>query len=120
MLHLVTALILAATPSVCCERPSTPFALNATTTETSHKVGHVITPAVLTASVYGTAMYLGANRKQARWIAVGLSLAFIVGKELHDYRSEARAFSPQDVVLGAAGTAAGLWFAESIKWSRQE
>lgn len=117
MLPLLTAFALAASagPPVCCERAAA-FVATKTNIESAHHIGHVISPMILTASFYGTALYLGASRKEARWIAVGLSLAVVVGKELYDYQTAARGFSKQDVALGTASTAVGLWLAESIKW----
>lgn len=116
MIPVLLAIVIAASPdsTPCCVRANT-FATSASA-GTGHRVGHVISPMILTASFFGTALYFGANRKQARWIAVGLSLGAVLAKEVYDYRSEARAFGAQDVAIGAAATAAGLWLGESIPW----
>jgi hypothetical protein len=125
MVNLLVALVLvtaAPPPPVappCCLRPQAIMA-EETDTETSHRIGHVVSPAVMTTAFYGGAIYLGANKKQARIAAVALSLAAIIGKELYDYNSEARSFSTLDVALGLGGTAVGLWAAEAITWPEEK
>lgn len=125
MVNLIVALALAtsappipANPS-CCLRPQAMVA-EETTTETSHRIGHVVSPAVMTAAFYGGALYLGADKKRARIVAVALSLATIIGKELYDYNSEAKAFSTLDIAFGVGGTAIGLWAAEAITWPEEK
>lgn len=114
MIVLVTALILATSDSTspCCRQT----ARLQSDSDPSHAVGHVISPMVATATFYGAAMYLGAERKHARIISVGLSAVMIVAKELYDQHSAAHNFSTSDVAFGVAGTAAGLLIAEKIEW----
>lgn len=125
MVILIAALVLVtAAPPVsaeppCCLRPQAMVA-EGTANETSQRIGHVISPAVMTTAFYGGAMYLGADKKQARIVAVVLSFAAIIGKELYDYSTEARAFSTLDVALGVGGTAVGLWVAEAIEWPEEK
>lgn len=123
MLILFAALVVGtATPAasvsanpVCCVRPQ-PIVVETSAIETRNRIGHVITPAVMTTAFYGGALYFGATRKQARIVAVALSLAAILGKELYDYSTEARAFSTLDIALGIGSTAIGLAAAEAIPW----
>lgn len=125
MINLIAVLVLVtAAPPVpaappCCLRPQAIVA-QAAANETSQRMGHLISPAVMTTAFYGGAMYLGANEKQARLVAVALSLAAIIGKELYDYNTEARAFSTLDVALGVGGTAVGLWVAAAIEWPEEK
>lgn len=119
MIILIAAIALAATPPAeppCCLRPQAIVMEESDSKETRHAIGHVIGPAVLTMGVYGGAMYLGADRKQARILSVAASLAAIIGKELYDHSTEAKAFSKLDVALGLGGTAVGIWAAEAIEW----
>ena len=125
MVNLLAALVLvtAASPvpaaPPCCLRPQAIVAEEAGN-EASHRVGHVVSPAVMTTAFYGGATYFGADRKQARLVAVALSLAAIIGKELYDYSTEARAFSTLDIALGVGGTAVGLWVAQAIEWPEEK
>ena len=102
----------------CCLRPQSIIA-DTPPPETAHRIGHVVTPAVVTTTFYGTALYFGASRNQARIVAIAASLVAIVGKELYDHSTEARAFSKLDIALGLAGTAAGLAAAEAIEWPEE-
>lgn len=83
--------------------------------EAKDLVGHFVSPMVLTTSFYGTAMYFGAERKRARWIAAGLSIVLIVGKEVYDEKVAGR-FGLEETAIGVAGTAGGLYVAEKITW----
>lgn len=122
MLSIVTAMVLAtaAGPPSCCLRSTTFVMQESTRTTTSHRIGHVVSPAILTTSFYGAALYFGADKKQARLIAVGLSVAAIFMKEVYDRNSAARSFSSADVGLGILGTAAGLYLAEVITWPEEK
>ena len=101
----MTALILAA--ALCCAPQRQAF--------DASDVGHFIAPAILTPTFYSTALLLGAERKQARWIAAGLSVALVIAKEVYDERVAGR-FGVEEAAIGVAGTAAGLWIAERIEW----
>ena len=119
MNELWLAFLISTTPAPCCfEEPR--FALQAIqaddTKEVRDNVGHFVVPALATTSVYGAAVYLGASRKQARWIAVGTSVLLIVGKELYD-DSVAGRFGVEETLIGLGGTAAGLIVAEQVLWA---
>jgi hypothetical protein len=117
MNELWLAFLLATSPTAppCCHPPT--FTLQADdATEVRDNIGHFVAPAILTSSFYGTALYLGAPRRHARWISVGTSLLLIVAKEAHD-QSVAGRFGLEEVAIGLGGTAAGLWFAERVDWS---
>lgn len=118
MLALLTALTVATAPPPCCERPAAfdVVAAAAVPNETAHRIGHFISPAIGTASAYGFALHFGAGRSQARWIAVGLSVAAIIAKELYDERVESGAYSAGDIAVGLAGTASGIVLAEFVLW----
>jgi hypothetical protein len=117
---MVTASATATTTATppCCLRPTTFAAVSST--ETSHRIGHVIAPAILTSSFYGFATYAGAKPRDARLIAIGLSAVAILVKEVYDYNTEARRFSGSDIALGAAGTAIGMVIAEKITWPEEK
>ena len=116
MLSIMTALLIATAPppAPCCRQASR-FA-DDTNVETSHRVGHFVSTTVLTTTFYGAARYAGADRAHARIIAVALSMTAVLAKELYDYHTAAHAFSAQDVLVGAAGTATGLVIAATIHW----
>lgn len=122
MLSIVTALVLAtsAGPPPCCLRSTTFVLQESSRTSTSHRIGHVVSPAILTTSFYGAALYFGADKKQARLIATGLSVAAILLKEVYDHNSAARSFSSGDIGLGILGTAGGLYLAEAITWPEEK
>ena len=115
MNELWLAALLSTAPAPCCyEAPR--FAVQADAgKETRDNIAHFVAPAVVTASVYGGAVYLGASRKQARWIAAGTSVLLIVGKELYD-DSVAGRFGLEETLIGLGGTAAGLVVAEQLLW----
>src|SRR5688500_10976343 len=82
---LLIALLSAAPPTApCCTRPAAVLMEVDNSKEAKDQVGHFISPMVLTTSFYGTAMYLGAERKQARWIAAAVSIGLVVAKEVYD------------------------------------
>jgi hypothetical protein len=113
MNELWLAVLLSTSSATCCY-DSPRFAVQASSAEeTRDNIGHFVAPALVTASVYGTAVYLGASRKQARWIAVGTSVLLIVGKEVYD-ESVAGRFGVEETLIGLGGTAAGLVLAETL------
>jgi hypothetical protein len=110
--------LLSTAPAPCCyEVPR--FAVQAAqpddAKEARDNIGHFVSPAIAAASVYGAAVYLGASRKQARWIAVSASVLLIVGKELYDDSAVGR-FGVEETLIGLGGTAAGLIVAEQLDW----
>ena len=109
--------LLAATPPVetCCARPAAVFTASDASKEAKDQIGHFISPLVATTSVYGTAKYFGADRKQARWIAAGVGLALVIVKEVYD-QSVAGRFGLEETAIGFAGTAAGVYLGEKIRW----
>jgi hypothetical protein len=107
-----------AAPLPCCERPQTIAAR--ISSESSHRIGHVVSPAIMTTAVYGGALYFGADARQARIVSAAVSLAAIIAKELYDHSTEARAFSTLDVALGMGGTAIGVLAAEVIEWPEEK
>lgn len=121
MLAFLTAFTLAtaADPPPCCLRPTTFSPPAVTARETGNRIGHVISPAIMTTSFYGAALYFGARKPQARIIAAGLSCATIVLKEIYDYNTAARNFSRLDIGLGLIGIAGGLAVAEIITWPEE-
>ncbi|HEY0304106.1 MAG TPA: hypothetical protein VGC44_03995 [Longimicrobiales bacterium] len=113
MNELWLAVLLSTSPAPCCY-DSPRFAVQVSSAEeTRDNIGHFVAPTLVTASVYGTAVYLGASRKQARWIAVGTSVLLIVGKEVYD-ESVAGRFGLEETLIGLGGTAAGLVLAETL------
>lgn len=120
MNELMLGLFLAGAPaaaSPCCPAAAPRFAVAVDNAkEARDNIGHFVSPAVLAASFYGTAVYLGASRKQARWIAAGSTLLLIVVKEWRD-ESVAGRFGVEEVAIGIGGTAAGLWLAEQLDWA---
>ena len=117
---LLLAWLASAPPaSACCAAPAQVFTAPDQTSEMIDRVGHVISPMVLTTSFYGAALYLGADNKTARWVAVGLSVATIVAKELYDQRLAGR-FGYEEAAIGLGGTALGLLIAERIEWPEEK
>lgn len=113
------AALLSAAPAPCCYEPPR-FAVQVQADdakEARDNIGHFVSPAIVTASVYGTAVYFGASRKQARWISVGTSVLLIVAKELYD-DSVAGRFGVEETLIGLGGTAAGLMVAEKLEWAQ--
>jgi hypothetical protein len=118
MNELWLAFLLNAAPAPCCHEPPR-FAVQAIraddTKEVRDNIAHFVVPALTTTSVYGAAVYLGASREQARWIAVGTSVLLIVGKELYD-ESVAGRFGLEETFIGLGGAATGLLVAEQLSW----
>jgi hypothetical protein len=120
MNELWLAVLLSSAPAPCCyEAPR--FAVQAAdnSKEVRDNVVHFVAPALATVSVYGTAVYFGASRKQARWISVSTSVVLIVGKELYD-KSKAGRFGAEETLIGLGGTAAGLIVAEKLDWAEEK
>ena len=113
---LLLALLSATSPAdTCCARPTTAFAAEDQSKEAKDQIGHFISPAVMTTSFYGTAMYFGAERKQARWIAAALGVVAVIAKEVYDERVAGR-FGLEEAGIGIAGTAVGVYLGEKITW----
>ena len=114
---LLIALLGATSPvEPCCARPAPAFAVaDDASKELKDQIGHFISPMVATTSVYGTARYFGAERNQARWIAGGIGIVLVVAKEVYD-ESVAGRFGLEETAIGFAGTAAGVYLGEKIKW----
>jgi hypothetical protein len=106
-------------PAPCCQPTAALIARADDAKEARDNIGHLVSPAVLTASFYGTALYFGASKKQARWISVGTALGLVVAKELYD-KSVAGRFGLEETAIGFAGTGAGLWLAERIEWPEEK
>ena len=103
----------------CCQPATAVLSRADDGKEARDNIGHFVSPAILTTSFYGSALYLGANKKQARWIAVSASLGLVVAKELYD-QSVAGRFGLEEVGIGVAGTGVGLWMAERIEWPEEK
>ena len=106
-------------PACCFEAPRFSVQAADDSKEARDNVVHFVAPALATVSVYGTAVYFGASRKQARWIAAGTSVLLIVGKELYD-KSQAGRFGAEETLIGLGGTAAGLVVAEKLDWVEEK
>ena len=81
----------------------------------THDVGHFVTMAVATPSVYAWARTAGASRSSARLITVGTILAAVVLKEVYDYH-EVKNFSGRDIAVGLTGAGLGYFAAERLLW----
>ena len=106
-------------PAACCQPAPALLARANNAKEVRDNVGHFISPVVLTTSFYGTALYFGASKKQARWISVGTALGLVVAKELYD-KSVAGRFGLEETGIGIAGTGVGLWLAERMEWPEEK
>ena len=118
---LLAAALAASTGAGCCppQPAAAVFAAPNRSKEMIERVGHFVSPMILTPSFYGAALYLGAEPKQARWIAAGLSVALVIAKEVYDERVAGR-FGVEEAFIGLAGTAAGVWLADEIEWPEEK
>jgi hypothetical protein len=122
MNEVLLALLLSATspsPPPCCQPATAVFTRADDAKEVRDNIGHLVSPAIITTSVYGTALHFGASKKEARWISVTASLGLVVAKELYD-RSVAGRFGLEETGLGVIGTGVGLWVAERIEWPEEK
>ncbi|MFN2637970.1 MAG: VanZ family protein [Gemmatimonadaceae bacterium] len=74
------------------------------------KIKHFFMSAFIESISFSALQAAGVNRRTALRGAVGVTVGFGVGRELHDRRTPGKWFSYQDLGWDALGAAAGLVF----------
>ena len=82
------------------------------------KLYHFGVSAVVAAAVYSGARWAGVKRWPAMGIAVGLTGAAGIVRELQDRRRPDKYFSEKDLLWNAAGITVGIWIPDRFLFRR--
>ena len=90
-----------------------PYGLEQTWTSRD-KIYHFGVSAVAAAAVYGGARWVGVKRWPAMGIAVGLTGAAGIVREIQDRRRPEKYFSEKDLLWNAGGIVVGVWIPDRL------